>query len=107
MSDVDSEDRLTCVRSTVVAICFAINRRQGRLRSRLDVRFTLAVSRVAVLFHNLDFRLQTKHKLFPSVTSQSAHSARVFSCKIVIDLALSLNDAILALPLDIPLVTTE
>lgn len=80
MSDVASRDKLTCVRSTVVAICSAVNRRQRRLRSRLDVRFALAVSRVAVLFHNLDFRLQIEHKLFPSVSSRRAHPARVFWC---------------------------
>jgi hypothetical protein len=51
---------LTRVRTTIVAIRSAVNRRQGGLRARFHVRLALAVSRVAVLLHNLDFCLQTE-----------------------------------------------
>lgn len=89
--NVGLRKRFTCVWSAVVAICFAVNRRQRRLCSRLHVRFALAVSRVAVLFHNLDFRLQTEHKLFPSVFTWKRFCTYIFAFELNSDRYLTLS----------------
>lgn len=90
---VGLKKRLTCIWSTVVAICSAVNCRQGCLRSRLHVRSALAVSRVAVLFHYLDFRLQTEHRLFLSVSTRK----RFRMCVFAIDPTTPLKNIILVL----------